>query len=164
VPLVELRTVSQIRYFSDSNGVVAFDEPGALGQKVFFHVKSHGYEYTKDGFGYRGVALETKPGGSVRIKIKRLNVARRLYRITGGGIYRDSLLTGTRVPIAEPLLNGQVFGQDSVVTAIFGGKIHWFWGDTNRPGYPLGNFHVPGATSELPGRGGLDPALGVNLT
>ena len=61
-------------------------------------------------------------------------------------------------------LNGQVLGQDSVLTAIFEGKIYWFWGDTNRPGYPLGNFHVPGATSELPGQGGLDPCRGVNLS
>ena len=62
VPLVELRTVNQIRYVTDSNGIVAFDEPGLLGKKVFFHVKSHGYEYPKDGFGNRGVALETQAG------------------------------------------------------------------------------------------------------
>ena len=47
---------------TDSNGIVAFDEPGLMGSKVFFHVKSHGYEYPKDGFGYRGVALETQAG------------------------------------------------------------------------------------------------------
>ncbi len=43
-------------------------------------------------------------------------------------------------------------------------KIYWFWGDTNRPDYPLGNFHVPGATSELPGHGGLEPEQGVDLS
>ena len=43
------------------------------------------------------------------------------------------------------------------MNAVFQGKIYWFWGDTNRPDYPLGNFHVPGAVSELPGRGGLEP-------
>jgi len=164
VPLVELRTVNQIRYVTDSNGIAAFDEPGLLGRKVFFHIKSHGYEFPKDGFGNRGLALETSPGGSARIKIKRLNIARRLYRVTGAGIYRDSLLTGTPIPINEPVLNGHVLGQDSVLTAFFEGKIFWFWGDTNRPGYPLGNFHSPGATSELPGKGGLDPARGVNLS
>jgi hypothetical protein len=163
IPLVELRTTGQIRYVTDSKGVVAFDEPGLVGLKVFFHVKSHGYEFPKDGFGNRGVALETRPGGSATIRIKRLNIARRIYRVTGGGIYRDTVLTGGESPIAQPVLNGQVLGQDSVVTALFGGKIRWFWGDTNRPGYPLGNFHVPGAISELPGRGGLDPAVGVNL-
>ncbi len=49
------------------------------------------------------------------------------------------------------------------MNALFQGKIHWFWGDTNRPDYPLGNFHVPGATSELPGNGGLEPEVGVEL-
>ena len=164
MPLVELRTVNAIRYVTDSNGIVAFDEPGLLGRKVFFHIQSHGYEFPKDGFGYRGLALETSAGGSARLKIKRLNIARRLYRITGAGIYRDSLLTGASIPINEPILDGQVLGQDSVLTALFEGKIFWFWGDTNRPGYPLGNFHTPGATSERPGQGGLDPAQGVNLS
>src|SRR5271166_478022 len=131
VPLVELKTVNQIRYVTDSNGIVAFDEPGLLGLRVFFHIKSHGYEFPKDGFGNRGLALDTRAGGSARIKIKRLNIARRLYRVTGAGIYRDSLLTGTPVPTLAPVLNAQVLGQDSVCTAIFEGKIYWFWGDTN---------------------------------
>jgi hypothetical protein len=164
VPLVELRTVNQIRYVTDSNGVVAFDEPGLMGLKVFFSVKSHGYEFTKDGFGIAGAAVDVRPGGEARLKIKRVNVARRLYRVTGAGIYRDSLLTGASIPIREPVLDGQVLGQDSVLNAVYQGKIHWFWGDTNRPGYPLGNFHSPGAVSVLPGQGGLDPSKGVDLT
>ena len=163
VPLVELRTVNQIRYFTDSNGVAAFDEPALLGRKVFFSVSSHGYEYAKDGLGYRGKALDTVAGGSAKLVIRRINLARRLYRVTGAGIYRDSLITGGKAPIREPLLDGLVLGQDSVLTAVYGGKIHWFWGDTNRPDYPLGNFHVPGATSELPAHGGLDPEVGVDL-
>lgn len=163
VPLVELRTVNQIRYFTDSNGVAVFDEPGLLGRKVYFGVSSHGYEYEKDGLGYRGKALETVPGGSAKLVIRRRNLAHRLYRVTGAGIYSDSEKVGIKAPIREPLLNGLVLGQDSVLTAVYGGKIHWFWGDTNRPDYPLGNFHVPGAVSELPGRGGLDPEVGVDL-
>src|SRR5689334_15281296 len=83
VPLVELRTTNETRFFTDSNGIVAFDEPGLLGQKVFFTLKSHGYAFPKDGFGVSGVALETKPGGSAILKIQRLNIAERLYRITG---------------------------------------------------------------------------------
>ena len=164
VPLVELRTVNQILYVTDSNGVVAFDEPGLLNLKVFFFVSSHGYELEKDGFGYRGQGIEIKEGGSARIEIRRLNIAERLYRITGAGIYRDSVLTGDRIPIRDPVLNGQVMGQDSVLDILYKNKIHWFWGDTNRPDYPLGNFHVPGATSERPGQGGLDPDAGVDLT
>src|SRR4029079_3103632 len=164
VRLVELQTVNNIRCFTDSNGIVAFDEPGLINQRVFFHVRSHGYEFPADGFGIRGVALEVKAGETAALKIKRLNLARRLYRITGGGIYRDSLLTGDKVPLREPVLNGQVFGSDSVVNAAYLGQIHWFWGDTNRPSYPLGNFHVPGAVSRLPGDGGLAPERGVDLT
>ena len=162
--LVELRTVNQIRYVTDSNGIVAFDEPGLFDRKVFFTITSHGYEIDKDGLGYRGKALIVTHGGSADIVIRRVNIARRLYRVTGGGIYRDSILTGDAVPIREPLLNGKVFGQDSVVNAVYQGKIHWFWGDTNRPDYPLGNFHVPGATSELPAQHGLEPETGVNLS
>ncbi|WP_165245200.1 DUF4185 domain-containing protein [Paludisphaera soli] len=164
VPLVELRTVNQVLHVTDSNGVVAFDEPGLMGRRVFFAIRSHGYEYPKDGFGIVGAAVEVTPGGEATLKIKRVNVAERLYRVTGGGIYRDSLLTGVTAPIREPVLNGQVLGQDSVLSAVYGGKIHWFWGDTNQPAYPLGNFHTPGAVSDLPARGGLDPSKGVNLT
>ncbi len=164
VPLVELKTVNQIRYYTDSNGIVAFDEPGLFNQKVHFSIRSHGYEAEKDGLGYRGASFLISEGGSAQVVIRRLNIARRLYRVTGEGIYRDSVLTGDAVPIREPLLDGQVFGQDSVLTAVFQGKIYWFWGDTNRPDYPLGNLHVPGATSDLPGRGGLEPEQGVDLT
>jgi hypothetical protein len=163
VPLVELRTVNGIRLWTDSNGVAAFFEPGLMDQTVFFHVSAHGYEYPKDGFGNRGRALKVAPGGSATLKIKRVNVAERLYRITGGGIYADSLLVGEKVPIKHPTLNALVLGSDSVVSAAYKGRVYWFWGDTNRPGYPLGNFHVPGATSRLPADGGLAPEAGIDL-
>lgn len=163
VPLVELKTTNHIRFVTDSNGIIAFDEPGLMNTSVFFDVSSHGYEFAKDGFGIRGKALQVSPGGRGTLEIKRLNIAVRLYRVTGAGIYRDSALTGEPIPIREPLLNSQVVGQDSVVNAVYKGKIHWFWGDTTRPAYPLGNFHAPGATSELPSNGGLDPRVGVDL-
>ena len=163
VPLVELRTVNEIRYVTDSRGIVAFDEPGLMGRKVFFTVSSHGYEYPKDGFGMRGKALEVVAGGRARISIERIIIAERLYRTIGGGIYRDSLLVGDKPPIRQPLLNAQVFGSDSVLNAEFQGKLHWFWGDTNRPGYPLGNFHTPTATSQLPKDGGLAIEDGIDF-
>jgi hypothetical protein len=164
VPLIELKTVNEVRYYTDSNGLVAFDEPGLMGQDVFFHVSGHGYEYPKDGFGIRGKARKVEPGGEARIEVQRTNIAERLYRVTGGGIYADSLRLGRPAPTKDPVLNGLVFGSDSVMNAVYKGKIHWFWGDTNRPSYPLGNFHVPGAVSELPSRGGLDPDVGINLS
>src|SRR3954451_4920342 len=75
VPLVELRTVNEIRLVTDSRGIVAFDEPGLMDRKVFFHVKSHGYEFPRDGFGNRGRALDVVAGGRARLAIRRVNVA-----------------------------------------------------------------------------------------
>jgi len=132
VPLVELTTTSGVNYVTDSAGLVAFDEPGLMDRRVFFSVKSHGYEFRKDGFGIGGGALEVKSGGSAQLKIKRLNIAERLYRVTGEGIYRDTVLLGREAPIKEPLLNAQVTGCDSVVNAAYRGKLYWFWGDTNQ--------------------------------
>lgn len=164
VPLVELKTVNQISSWTDSNGIIAFDEPGLMNREVFFHVHSHGYEYPKDGFGNRGLRLKPVNGQSVTVRIRRLNIAERLYRTTGQGIYRDSLLTGHAVPLRRPVLNGEVLGQDTVIVTPYRGKLYWFWGDTDRASYPLGNFAASGATSELPGQGGLDPSVGVDLT
>src|SRR5205085_776020 len=163
VPLVELKTTNDVKHYTDSNGLVAFNEPGLMGTEVFAHVKSHGYEYPKDAFGYRGARLKPVVGGNTTLKLKRLNVAERLYRVTGEGVYRDSVLLGAPVPTEHPVLNGKVMGQDTVMAAVYRGKIFWLWGDTNQPGYPLGNFSTTSATSELPGRGGLDPSVGVNI-
>jgi len=163
VPLVELRTTNNIRYFTDSHGIAAFYEPGLMDRDVFFFVESHGYEFPKDGFGMRGKILRTTPAAKAVIEIDRINVAERLYRVTGQGIYRDSMLTGQPVPLENPVLNGQVIGQDSVFTSLYEGRLFWMWGDTARPSYPLGNFAMSGALSDLPDKGGLDPEVGVDL-
>jgi hypothetical protein len=163
VPLVELALVNQAKYLTDSAGRAAILEPGLENQSVFFAVRSHGYEFPKDGFGNAGARLKLVPGGKETIKIKRLNIAERLYRNTGQGIYRDSVLLGHKAPIDQPLLNAQVMGQDSIQRVIYRGKIRWFWGDTLRVSYPFGNFRMSGATSDLPANGGLDPNLGINL-
>jgi hypothetical protein len=153
VPLVELETVDRMRWVTDSAGRVALNEPEWMGRTVFFHVRSHGYAHAKDGFGMAGRRVEVVPGGQMVIPVQRLNVAERLYRLTGQGIYRDSVRLGHSVPLRQPMLKA----------AVWRGRIHWFWGDTARLSYPLGNFRTTGATSELPGRGGLDAAVGVDL-
>jgi len=63
VPLVELKTVNNIRYYTDSKGIIAFHEPGLMNRKVFFHVQSHGYQVDTDSFGYHGTTLLTRSGG-----------------------------------------------------------------------------------------------------
>ncbi|MSU64251.1 MAG: hypothetical protein EXS31_17985 [Pedosphaera sp.] len=164
VPLVELETVHHVKLVTDSAGWVAINEPGWNGQSVFFHVRSHGYEFPKDGFGNAGKALKVIAGARESVRVKRRNVAERLYRITGEGIYRESVLLGEDTPLAEPLGSGRVVGQDSAFAVPYRGKLHWFWGDTSRLSYPLGHFWMAGALSDLPGSGGLDPSKGVNLS
>lgn len=163
VPLVEFETMDNVLHVTDSAGRIAFDEPGQMGVPVWFSMRSHGYEFPTDGFGMTGRRFTTAPGGAVTMKVRRLNLAERVCRLTGPGIYRDSVLLGEKVPLAEPLGAGGVIGQDSVQTALYRGRIFWLWGDTMRLSYPLGNFRTACAWSDLPAHGGLPPAQGVNF-
>jgi hypothetical protein len=157
VPLVEFKTSSRQCYYTDSRGIIAFDEPTLMNQMVSFNVFSHGYECPKD-----GLILNTIPGTSKVIKIKRLNIAERLYRITGQDIYGQSIRLGLPSPIKHQALNGKVMGQDTYIETLYKGKLYWFWGDTELPaGF---NGEASGATSELPEKGGLDPGVGIDLT
>lgn len=160
VPLVELESVNGLRFVTDNAGRVAFHEPGLMGRVVFFTVRSHGYEVKKDGFGFRGVRLTPEAGKAAEIRITRRNVAERLCRLTGEGLYRDTLLLGHKAPLATSPSRGRVAGQDSVQTAVYRGKVYWFWGDTQRMEYPLGLFRMAGATTPVPDRK-TDPAGGI---
>ncbi len=148
VSLVELRTVNDLRSVSDNAGWIAFHEPGLMGREVFFYISGPGYERQKDGFGYAGVRLTPTAGGEARVKVQRKNVAERLGRLTGQGLYRDSELLGKAHPL--PNLNPSgVMGQDSVQGMAYRGRLFFLWGDTNVPNYPLGNFRTTAATAPL---------------
>ena len=163
VPMVKLESVNGLVFYTDSNGVAAVQEPGYMEQRVYFHVKSHGYHYAEDGFGNAGQAFDVAPGGEATLEIERENIAERLYRLTGEGIYRDSVLVGEETPLDNPVINAGVTGQDTVQTALYRDQLYWIWGDTDLTRYPLGVFQSTGAVSDLPGDGGLDPSDGVNL-
>ena len=156
VPLARLRTTGAVDYWTDSQGWVAFLEPGLMDQSVYFHVDSPGYQYAADGFGYRGLALQTTPGRRAEVRVERVQLAERLYRITGQGIYRDSQLLDEPFPAEVSQLNAGVIGQDSVQMVPLRGQLFWLWGDTNLPHYPLGNFQVTAALSPPPGQSGFD--------
>ncbi len=155
VPLVELRGNGRT-WVTDSAGWAAIYEPGWLGTTEDFELVSHGYTSTS-------ATLDLSVDGRSEVPIERRNPAERIYRVTGGGIYRDSVLLGEPTPIAEPVLNGQVVGLDSTHTAVHEGQLFHVWGDTLRASYPLGHFKTAGATSVLPDDGGLDPDQGVDL-
>lgn len=145
VPLVELRTTHNVRFVSDNAGVAAFDLPELMNVETWLHVSGHGYSVPKDRFGYRGVRITPQPGKSVTIKVQRQLPAKRLGRITGGGIFGESQQLGD-----EPNWNEQgILGCDSVQNVVHEGKLFWGWGDTTLPHYPLGRFHMIGATTSL---------------
>lgn len=150
IPLVELETVNHLRFVTDGAGRVAFLEPGLMGREIYFSVRSHGYDVPKDGFGFAGVRVTPQAGKIAEIKLTRRNAAERLCRLTGEGIYRDSILLGYDPPRPDSSHPGRVAGQDSIASALYRDKVYWFWGDTQRMEYPLGLFRVAGATTPLP--------------
>jgi hypothetical protein len=155
VPLVQLAPAGGSSLYTDSSGIIAIDDPSLLNHTLSANVTSYGYA------NWTGT-INPLAGGMQQISLQRFNKAERLYRITGPLIYGDSVKAGVSAPIANPLHNANVKGQDSVQTAIYKGQIYWFWGDTlYEQGF--GNFRTSGARSALPGQGGLDPSLGVNL-
>ncbi len=156
VPLVELRLPNDVAYWTDSAGVAAFDEPSFRGQEVYLRIRSHGYLCPHETPLGRGIKIRIEPSQTREVRIQRSMIAERLYRLTGEGIYRDSVLARLPTPIKKPLLNAQVLGQDTVSTAVYRGRIFWIWGDTIGPAN--WNFSVSAATSDLKD----NPAVGVN--
>lgn len=155
VPLVELRTTHQVRFVTDNAGVIAFDLPELMNRETWFDVTGHGYEVPADGFGMRGVRLTPKPGATLTVKVKRTNIARRLGRLTGAGLFGEIQRFGLDL---DPVESG-VMGSDSVQNAVHRGKMFWAWGDTILPGYPLGIFHMSSATTAIKPLSRFEPPL-----
>ncbi len=149
IPLVELETVNGLKFVTDNAGRIAFLEPGLMDRELYFNASSHGYVIPKDGFGYAGFRITSHAGKTTLIKLERRNIAERICRLTGEGLYRDSVLLGHKTPLTDPLNPGGIGGQDSVQAAVYGGRVYWFWGDTQRMNYPLGMFRMAGATTSL---------------
>src|SRR5436190_24036264 len=68
VPLVELETMDNQLYVTDSAGRVAFAEQGQMGVPVWFSMRSHGYEFPYDGFGMTGMRFTPKAGERAVVK------------------------------------------------------------------------------------------------
>lgn len=145
VPMVELRTTHNVRFVSDNAGVIAFDLPELMGQETWVSISGHGYEVKADGFGYRGLRITPKPGGDISIPVERKSIAKRLGRLTGGGIFAESQKAGNELSWRE----SGILGSDSIQNAVHQGRLFWAWGDTTMADYPLGIFHMTSATSSI---------------
>ncbi len=159
VPLIELRTLHHVRFVSDNAGVIAFDLPELLGVETWFEVRGDGYEVPKDGFGYRGVRLKPDLGKTLRVEVTRTSIARRLGRITGGGLFGESQKLSRELDWRE----SGVLGSDTVQNATHRGRLFWVWGDTILPRYPLGIFDASGATTPAQPLQSFEPPLRLKL-
>ncbi len=155
VPMVELRTIHQVRFVSDNAGRIAFDLPELMGQETWFTVASDGYEVPADGFGRRGVRLTPQPGKSLTIEVDRTSIAKRLGRVTGAGLFGESQKLGLESDWKE----SRVLGCDSVQNAVHDGRMFWAWGDTNVARYPLGIFDMTSATTAIRPLASFEPPL-----
>jgi hypothetical protein len=155
VPLVELRTTHQVRLVTDNAGVIACDLPELMGVETWFDVLGHGYERPKDGFGYRGVRLRLEPGRTLKVEVNRTSVARRLGRITGGGLFAESQRLGGETAWRE----SGALGCDSVQNAVYRGRLFWLWGDTTLARYPLGIFDSTAAWTPVKALASFEPPV-----
>eukprot|EP00050_Salpingoeca_kvevrii_P022060 m.120590 g.120590 ORF g.120590 m.120590 type:complete len:289 (+) comp9581_c0_seq2:290-1156(+) len=176
VPLAELRTVSGLKVVTDNAGTAVLDAPelflpsrsseanrksrSKIGcDVVYLHVCSHGYECTRDAFGYAGVQVVPEPFGTVRIELRHTSIARRLGRWTGSGLFAESRKCGQR----QEWRDAPLVGQDSVLMCRHGDLLFWVWGDTLLQHYPLGVFHAVAATSSLTPISRFEPPLEPRL-
>lgn len=179
IPLVQVRTnhPGGVSFFTDSQGIAAVREPGLMGEEVKLEIRSPGYVHNRVGSSTHKLRLKLAAGESRLVEMKRnfevgtdpgfsdvvldRNIAERLYRLTGSGIYRESWLVGEAAPIDDPLLNANVVTQGGANNAVFRDRLFWFFGPEGAPPGADFRHQLSGATSNL--WQGLDPTVGVNL-
>src|SRR5690606_22343850 len=116
-----------------------------LERETWFDVVGHGYEVPADGFGMRGFRATPRRGEIHRVLLTRTNIAQRVGRLTGSGLFAESQRFGEHVTWRD----APVVGCDSTHNAVHNGRLFWIWGDTSVAHYPLGIFHATAATTDV---------------
>ena len=142
VPMVRVKGANVWRY-SDSAGIVAWDDLLDTNLTIAFEVLTDGYSLA-NGSSY--VALTPTSGGTGQIMLDRAQPAQRRYRLTGEGIYADSIAVGAQSPIDDPLISSVgVTGQDTLKFASYKGRRYWMFGDTDCTALPTNcGKYLPG--------------------
>jgi hypothetical protein len=91
--------------------------------------------------------------------MSRTIIAKRLGRLTGGGLFAESQKLGQELDWRE----SGVLGCDSVQNAVHRGRLFWLWGDTTMAHYPLGIFDGTSATTEVKALAKFEPPLRLKL-
>ena len=147
LPLVELKTRSSVAFYSDNNGVISITDPTYLNREVYFTISSPGYSFPLDFFGNPGQTFHLTPGQNITLKMSRQNIAERMYRMTGEGLYHQSVVAGLPVPKDLPFIDADLTGIDATMARVYKDKIYWFWGDSQHLSGFLGHFSMTGATT-----------------
>jgi hypothetical protein len=149
-----------MRFVSDNAGNIAFDLPALMNKKVWFTIIGHGYTVPKDGFGYRGVLLEPRSGETLSVEVERVVPGKRLGRITGSGLFSESQKLG----LHREWKDQGILGCDTIQLTSYKNRLFWSWGDTKIARYPLGLFHIIGATSPLKPLKSFEPPIALRYS
>ena len=143
--------------WSDSQGMVAFCDPDAVGRSIAFTVTSDGYTLPSG----PTVTLAATAGGAARVTLARRYAGERLYRATGQGIYRDSVLLGSsrRRPPRRTSTGLWAMGQDTPSTFVYAAAGTRSAGCTDCAAHFPVQLDTSGATSPL-ARANFSPDLG----
>ncbi len=149
IPMATLSTNHGLQLVTDSGGWALFDEPDLMGCRVYFSLSSPGYAFPRDDKGFTGTQLIPTPDGRATLKMIRLNIAERVCRLTGSGVYRDSSILegGRQLPSLHK--SPDICRQSISQATVHDGKIFWVWKRSELCSDPLAEVACVGATSDL---------------
>jgi hypothetical protein len=130
-------------YVTDSSGAAAIYETGVMNSHATVTLAADGYVTAT------GVSVDLTPGLTRQVTIDpdASQIAVRLYRINGPGIFRDRVLLGQS---SSQGLNADMISQDGPMTALYQGRVYWTFGDTNHESAGHSNYRGSAASSAIP--------------
>jgi len=160
IPLVEVEAFNGLRQVSDNLGHIAIIEPDMAFNNLRLVIRGNGYRYPKlDLLGERAINPQLLPGDYIQVKLERTVAAERLYRITGAGRYRDSILAGRSEQHTDTWLVGRVIGLDSAIPVVWHRRLFCFWGDTLYPD----RLNLSGSGGMIDTFGSPDPEIPLQV-
>ncbi len=159
-----VRLSNGVEHITDSAGWIRIEEPGLMHSRILVDVSSPGYRMPPGDKSAAGLEIALSPASEITVPLVRVDIAQRIYRVTGTGIYRDSELLKREVPL--PLGNhaAGLVSAWGVQRAALGTKVLWCWRQALLSNERNPSLNVVGAWSDHPEHGGLDPTQGIHYS
>lgn len=128
-------------YVTDSSGAAAIYETGLMNTHASIALAADGYMLAP-------ASVDVVPGLTRTLSIEPDpdQIAVRLYRLNGPGIFRDRVLLGQSTSQG---VNADMMSQDGPMTAVYRGNLYWTFGDTNHQRADHSNYRGSAASSSL---------------